>query len=382
MGNTIIIGSSVRGVRPVRLGDDAFPVIFANIGMSGTSSSIEEERTKAARALAAGADVISELSLVEDIPDAQRRLMEGVDAPFATVSAYEAYIRAGRQDGKLDAEAVVRIFEDEVLRGFDVVTLHATAFRNDKRLLEASERIIPCTSRGGAMMLELARRNGYENPFYTYFEDILDVAAKYSVCLSLGPCYRPGSVLDSGDDLYFAEMQRMAELAEKARKKGVGVAVEGIGHASIDRIPEIIRKSKAICGGAPYRVLTVSTDIALGYDHVASAIASAVAVMSGACSITCVTRSEHIGLPSADDLEEAVAAARIAAHSGFIARGGDASADRRMSEARQQNGCIGDITCALYPEGAQRMIRARRYGKPGKGCTMCGDYCPFEMGEK
>ena len=162
----------------------------------------------------------------------------------------------------------------------------------------------------------------------------------------------------------------------------MGIAVEGIGHASLDRIPEIIRKSKQICEDAPYRVLTVATDIALGYDHIASAIASAVAVMSGACSITCVTRSEHIGLPNAGDLEEAVAAARIAAQCGFSARQGDFSADRRMSEARQKSGCIGDIACALYPEGALRMIRERGYEKPGKGCSMCGEYCPFEMGEK
>jgi phosphomethylpyrimidine synthase len=247
-------------------------------------------------------------------------------------------------------------------------------------MLKESKRIIPCISRGGSMMLEILKNNEYENPYYAHLDDILNIAEKYGVCISIAPCYRTGTVCDCliEDELYALEIERMSEIVKKAQEKNVSIMIEGIGHASIDRIPSIIAKAKSICHNVPYRVLTVATDIALGYDHIASAIASAVAVQNGANSITCITRSEHIGLPSIEDIKEAVVTAKIAAHCGFSARTGDFRQDMEMSIARANNGCIGQIDASIYRGGAFVAL-SKHNNRINKICDMCGRYCPFEI---
>ncbi|GHS97256.1 phosphomethylpyrimidine synthase [Bacteroidia bacterium] len=379
--NTIFIGNKLRGNKPVPIGDKHFPLIFANVGVNNGVNSLITENEKIKHAICVGADAITDLSMVDNIPYIQSKLIESINKPFSVVTTYEAFILAQKNSIKISSEAFVRIFEQEALRGVDVITLHATAFKDDIFTLNRSKRIIPCTSRGGAMMLEILKNNEYENPYYLHLDEILSIAAKYGVCISLGPCYRAGTVCDSltEDELYLLELQRMSEILGKAQKKNVPIMMEGIGHASIDRIPQIITKAKATCHNAPYRVLTVATDIALGYDHIASAIASAIAVQNGANSITCVTRSEHIGLPSVEDIEEAIITAKIAAHCGFIAKTGEFRQDKNMSIARTNKGCLGQIDQAIYKDGALAAMLRHNNERFGKTCDMCREYCPFEI---
>ncbi len=375
----IKISSSVRGVKPIYMGDDCFPIIFSNIGMSTECDSFSRELSKVRAVVAGGADAVSDLTLIGDIEDEQKRMLESVSVPFASVAAYEAFSKARGSEGKIRAEDFIRVFEKQAERGVDIITLHATVFSSDNEELGRGKRIIPCTSRGGAMMLELMRKGGYENPFYTYFDDIISVCKKYGTCISLGPTYRPGSVVDAefSDNPHFTELYRMAKLAKKATDAGVGIAVEGIGHAPLDKIPDLVKEAKRITGNVPYRVLNVATDIAIGFDHVSSAIGSSVAVQYGADSITAVTRSEHLGIPTEVDLVEAVRSAKVAAYCGYSARTGIRKRDEEMSRARAERGCIGCSEAALFPELVSEYIEKNGIEKKDASCTMCGDCCPF-----
>ena len=225
-------------------------------------------------------------------------------------------------------------------------------------------------------MLRCLQQYGYENPYDVFFDDILKIAKKYDVCLSLGPTYRPGSVWDcqNNNELHLTELARMGELVRKADAAGVGIAVEGIGHAPLNAIENLIAKAKKLCNGAPYRVLTVSTDTAMGYDHISSAIASAVAVQHGADSITCVTRSEHLGLPSVQDIRESVICARIAAESGYRARTKEFPLDYLVSSARREFGCGARSEGFMFMDELACVDRGEH---KGKSCGMCGDFCPF-----
>ena len=255
-----------------------------------------------------------------------------------------------------------------------MITIHATVFKEDRTLIDNSSRLISTTSRGGMLMLKLMEQNGYENPFYTHFDEILNICKEYDVCLSLGPCYRPASVCDCAlnDELILLELERMGELCKKAIDKGVGITIEGIGHAPINMIEPMIKLAKKMCHNVPYRVMTVSTDIALGYDHIASAIASANAVYHGADSVTAVSRSEHLGIPSFEESMEAVKCAKVAIYSGYIARTGDVKRDRIMSNAREKNGCIGHVPSTLFPNEPLKTNKRKN-----KACSMCGTYCPL-----
>lgn len=378
----MIISSNIRNVKGVALEQNAYPVMFVHVGVSeegDIDKNIDAEREKIASSIKLGADIICDVSMHTNLEYVHKKLLKDFDVPFGTVTIYEAYINSQSNNLKIDESEYIKIFEKEILRGFDIITIHATVFKDDRKLINSTKRVVPTTSRGGMLMLELMEKNNYENPFFTHFDEILKLCKKYNVCLSLGPCYRPGSVCDCSvdDELFKVELERMAILVNKANEAGVGIAIEGIGHATLSQIPKMINAVREKCGNAPYRCMTVSTDIALGFDHISSAIASSMAIYSGADSVTCVSRSEHIGIPSKEETLEAVQATAIAIYSGYIARTNDFTLDKKMSLARRRQGCIGDISATLFPSEVREIVQNKKSKKKGKSCSMCGSYCPL-----
>jgi phosphomethylpyrimidine synthase len=181
------------------------------------------------------------------------------------------------------------------------------------------------------------------------------------------------------DKLYWLELERTAQLVRKAIKKGVPIIVEGIGHAPLHSIPWLVKTAKSKCFGVPYRVLTVATDIALGFDHIASAIASSTAALHGADFITSVTRMEHIGEPNIKEIEEGVVAAKIAAHCADISKYRDVQKDFLMSKMRKIKGCRGVANLSIYPDATKKILEKNQIFEGSLGCTMCGaHYCAIE----
>jgi len=382
--NSIKVSGSLRNLPSVNVGENYFPTLIASIGVSREGQDINLEIQKAKTAIFAGANVIADHSLTDDIEYIHNKMANDIPALISSNAVYEASVKARKSNFKITSENMIRLVESQVQRGMDLLTIHATVFKDDTHLINNSNRVIPGTSRGGMMMLEIMKNIKEENPYWTYFDELLSIAKKYSITYSLGTCYRPASVYDSGENdyLYFMEMERMSKLVSRAQKAGVNIIVEGIGHAPINRIPHIIQKSKEICFNAPYRILTVATDIALGYDHISSAIAASTSVLYGADMITCVSRAEHIGRPSEDDLLEAVISAKIAAHCGYSARRNDFSRDKKMSEARNNIGCLGQIEVAIYKKGAKELFLKNRSNDSEKSCDMCGSFCALDANDR
>ncbi len=379
----IEIGSKIHDIAHVHMGQSYFPIVFANVGSSSPQGDIKDVVRMAKLADVNGADAVAELSLRPDAAEIRKQLISEIRKPISAVSVYDSYVRAQNTGYKISPLEIVKDFERMALQGVDIITIHATVFLEDIKLIKESKRIIKSTSRGGAMMLHLMREGQYENPYFTMFDDILDIASKYNVSISLGPAYRTGAVSDSllNGDLDSLEIDRMALLVEKAKQRGVPVMVEGIGHTPIDRISEIVPSSILKCHSAPYRVLTVATDISLGYDHISSAIASATAVYNGASSITAISRDEHIGLPADENMIEGIISARIAAHCGYIARNKDYSKDHEMAVSRAAKGCLGNPGLSIVPLMKSCLVNQPEYAHK-KSCNMCGDFCPYEIFDK
>ena len=382
--DNVRIAGKVRRVSPVYVGHDYEPVIIASVGSSNTTDSLAIEIEKARRAESLGASVVTDHTLLDNLDYVQESIAQIINIPFSSIPVYEAAVKARKSQKSIHSDEMIKIIERQAQRGVDIITLHATVFKDDIALLKKTNRLIPCTSRGGTMMLEILNKNNEENPYWIYFDDILDISKQYNLTISLGTCFRPASVYDcvANNTLYNMEMQRMGELVKKAEEKSVGVIIEGIGHAPLSHIERIVKETKKICHNAPYRVLTVATDIAIGYDHISSAIASANAVYHGADMITCVSRSEHIGLPNIEDLSEAIITAKIAAYAGYSARTNDFSRDKTMSIARRQVGCGGQIDVAIYPNGARDALRNKKFTNGKRECSMCGDFCALDSNER
>jgi phosphomethylpyrimidine synthase len=122
------------------------------------------------------------------------------------------------------------------------------------------------------------------------------------------------------------------------------------------------------------------TDIAPGYDHITSAIGAAVAGWGGADFICYVTPSEHLGLPTADDVKEGVIAARIAAHAADIAKGlpSALAQDKLFSEYRRSCDWSKQIALSIDP-AKSRKYRKERKTKSKTACSMCGEICVYSI---
>jgi phosphomethylpyrimidine synthase len=377
------IGNHQRNTQKYLCGEDEYPLIITSIGISNDNGSFEKELSKARSAVKAGASIINDNSLNGHIYENYKCFLDKLPVPFATVGI-NSLAKKINSDYEIHKEEFVNNIIQQIKIGIDIITLHATIFKEDIEAINDTSRIIPCTSRGGLLMLNYMRKYNIQNPFWLHFDDILVYAKKYNATISLCVSFRPASVYDCifHNDLYWIEIQRIAKLIEKAKVMDVNIMVEGIGHCPINLIPNIIRETKKICHNAPYRIMAVSTDIALGFDHISSAIATAIAIESGADVVTCVTRAEHVGLPSSTEIIEAVISAKIAIHSGFIARTNDFQKDINMSKARIGNGCIGEINAAIAPSYAQKSISKHKYFNGKKQCEMCGNNCSLDILER
>lgn len=372
----MIIGN-IKRQKKIIVDDNREPVLLASIGASNDDDCIEEEFKKAKMAMQYGADIVIDHTLTPNHYELQKRIIENLDIPLSAIAVYDlaSYMKYSNKES-YSKDDVINQFKEKAALGVDLMTIHASILKEDIDFFKKTGRIIPCTSRGGTMVMKNIIKTGEENYYWTYFDEILDIAKEYNVTISLGVAFRPANIYDSitENEMYWKEVERQAILVEKANKKGVNIMVEGIGHCPIDAIPSVIKRAKEICNNAAYRVLTVATDCALGFDHVSSAIAVSNAVMAGAEFVTAVSRSEHLSLPSYDDLKEALTTAKIAIHCGYIARTHNYKKDIEMASAREKLGCRGEISASIIPNVTVDAIKKCK-NESNKKCTMCGDFC-------
>jgi phosphomethylpyrimidine synthase len=235
-------------------------------------------------------------------------------------------------------------------------------------------------------------REDAENPFYTRFDEILEICLKYDVTLSLGDGLRPGCLADASDEAQFAELDTLGELVKRCRAAGVQAMVEGPGHVPFDQVEMNMKREREICDDAPFYILgPVVTDCAPGYDHLVGAIGGAMGAFHGAAMLCYVTPKEHIGLPEREDVRNGLIAFRIAAHAADIAlkKPGARERDDAISDAREAFDWERQFELALDPDRAREYRAAAlkesgsahgAAGSDGRFCTMCGpDFCSMRI---
>ena len=356
--------------------------VNANLGTSGECCSMEMEEEKLKAALDAKTDSIMDLSTGGDLGEFRRFFLEHSPVTVGAVPIYmlatEMMARHQSLD-KMDSDQLLRSIEKQCSEGLDYITVHCGVTQVAVKRLESYERIMPCVSRGGSIHMHWMRKNNKENPLYEHYDDLLEIAHKYDVTLSLGDGFRPGTICDATDGAQLQELMILGELARRARNRGVQVMIEGPGHVPLPQIQSNILLQKKLCDGAPFYILgPLPTDIAAGYDHIVAAIGGAIAGAAGADYICYVTPAEHLGLPNAEDVYAGVMAARIAGHVADIAKGipGAMDADRRMSECRQKLDWDGMISAALDPALVKQRLQVTQ---DREACTMCGKLCAVKI---
>ena len=369
------------------IGEGLKTKVNANIGTSQGSSRIAVDLKKLKSSVENGADADMDLSTAGDLRAIRKAILRASPVPVGTVPIYEAVVAADRKKRpipSITAEDMLAVLEEQAREGVDFFTIHSGVTRKAVDCLKKQGRVIGVVSRGGAIIVEWMAHNRRENPFYEEFDRVLEIAHKYDVTLSLGDGMRPGCLADASDRAQIQELMTLGELSGRAKRAGVQVMIEGPGHVPINQIEANILLEKDICHGAPFYVLgPLVTDIAPGYDHITSAIGGALAAAHGADFLCYVTPSEHLGLPSVDDVKTGVISARIAAHAADIAKGvkGAIDWDIAISAARKKRDWHKQFALAIDPARAKEY---RNRSKPAAKdvCTMCGQYCSMKISEE
>lgn len=220
---------------------------------------------------------------------------------------------------------------------------------------------------------------------YTHFEAICDVMREYDVSFSLGDGLRPGGLADATDAAQLGELNRLAELTERAWRKGCQVMVEGPGHVPFDQIEYNMKLQRSLCHGAPFYVLgPLVTDVFPGYDHITSAIGATSAGYHGAAMLCYVTPKEHLGLPKRDDVKQGCIAYKIAAHAADVALGipGARDWDDDLTRARAALNWDKHFELAFDTDTA-RALHDEDLDVDTDFCAMCGhDWCSVRISKE
>ncbi|MGZ5485511.1 MAG: phosphomethylpyrimidine synthase ThiC, partial [Nitrososphaeraceae archaeon] len=387
-GSIIIPKNNIRKqeIKVVGIGKGLKTKVNVNIGTSTLYQNLDEEVAKAKVAVKYGGDTIMDLSDGGNLDLIREKLLEAAPITFGTVPIYQAYaygVEKYKNPLNITEDDFLNSFEKHAKDGVDYTTIHSGITKEiAKRVLEV-KRHAGIVSKGGTITAAWMLKYDKENPYFQHFDYMCEIAKKYDVTFSLGDALRPGSILDSHDELQVQEMINVARLSKKAHEYDIQVMVEGPGHVPLNEVAANVRLAKSLIGEIPYYVLgPLVTDIAAGYDHIASAIGAAVSASEGVDLLCYLTPAEHLSLPNVEDVKAGLIAYRIAAHAGDLVKMRDKAIkwDREITKARRTLNWQKQIELSINPEEAER-IHNRQGQHEGNNvpCTMCGGACVYIM---
>ncbi len=371
-------------LKPMAIGMAVSCKINSNIGSSALASDPAKEVEKVKVSEKYGADTIMDLSTGGDLDAIRAEVIKNASVPIGTVPMYQILHDINNKIEDLTIDKMLEVIERQAKQGVSYFTIHAGFLL--RFMPEVAKRKMGIVSRGGSLMAAWMMHYHKENPFYTAFDDILDICREYDVSLSLGDSLRPGCLADASDEAQLNELKVLGELTLKAWEKDVQVMIEGPGHVPLNQIERNMKLEREYCHEAPFYILgPLVTDIAAGYDHISSAIGAAVGGWHGASMLCYVTPKEHLGLPNANDVREGIIAYKIAAHAADIARGrkGARDIDDAMSDARYAFDWNRQFELALDPERAKEYhdeTLPQDVFKEAEFCSMCGPkFCSYKI---
>lgn len=366
-----------KGMRAFGVGEGLSTKVNVNLGISGDKADAAEEWKKVKIAEDFGADAIMDLSNSGKTRQFRQQLIDETPLMVGTVPMYDAIGYMEKPLVKLTKDDLFEVVRAHAEDGVDFMTIHCGINKSVTKTFKETGRLMNIVSRGGSLLFGWMEVTGNENPFYEYFDELLEICHEYDVTISLGDSCRPGCLYDSNDATETAEMIELGKLCKRAWAAGVQVMVEGPGHMALDELAANMKLQKRLCHNAPFYVLgPLVTDIGVGYDHITAAIGGAISASSGADFLCYVTPAEHLCLPNAQDVLDGLMATKIAAHAADIAKKVPHARDMddKMGQARRKLDWDAMWKCALDPVTGKKRYEESPAATEGT-CTMCGKMC-------
>ena len=366
-----------KGMRAFGVGEGLSTKVNVNLGISGDKADAAEEWKKVKIAEDFGADAIMDLSNSGKTRQFRQQLIDETPLMVGTVPMYDAIGYMEKPLVKLTKDDLLEVVRAHAEDGVDFMTIHCGINKSVIKTFKETGRLMNIVSRGGSLLFGWMEGTGNENPFYEFYDEVLEICHEYDVTISLGDSCRPGCLYDSNDATETAEMIELGKLCKRAWAAGVQVMVEGPGHMALDEIAANMKLQKRLCHNAPFYVLgPLVTDIGVGYDHITAAIGGAISASSGADFLCYVTPAEHLCLPNAQDVLDGLMATKIAAHAADIAKKVPHARDMddKMGQARRKLDWDAMWKCALDPVTGKKRYEESPAATEGT-CTMCGKMC-------
>lgn len=366
-----------KGMRAFGVGEGLSTKVNVNLGISGDKADATEEWKKVKIAEDFGADAIMDLSNSGKTRQFRQQLIDETPLMVGTVPMYDAIGYMEKPLVKLTKDDLFEVVRAHAEDGVDFMTIHCGINKSVTKTFKETGRLMNIVSRGGSLLFGWMEVTGNENPFYEFYDELLEICHEYDVTISLGDSCRPGCLYDSNDATETAEMIELGKLCKRAWADGVQVMVEGPGHMALDEIAANMKLQKRLCHNAPFYVLgPLVTDIGVGYDHITAAIGGAISASSGADFLCYVTPAEHLCLPNAQDVLDGLMATKIAAHAADIAKKVPHARDMddKMGQARRKLDWDAMWKCALDPVTGKKRYEESPAATEGT-CTMCGKMC-------
>lgn len=366
-----------KGMRAFGVGEGLSTKVNVNLGISGDKADAAEEWKKVKIAEDFGADAIMDLSNSGKTRQFRQQLIDETPLMVGTVPMYDAIGYMEKPLVKLTKDDLFEVVRAHAEDGVDFMTIHCGINKSVTKTFKETGRLMNIVSRGGSLLFGWMEVTGNENPFYEFYDELLEICHEYDVTISLGDSCRPGCLYDSNDATETAEMIELGKLCKRAWAAGVQVMVEGPGHMALDEIAANMKLQKRLCHNAPFYVLgPLVTDIGVGYDHITAAIGGAISASSGADFLCYVTPAEHLCLPNAQDVLDGIMATKIAAHAADIAKKVPHARDMddKMGQARRKLDWDAMWKCALDPVTGKKRYEESPAATEGT-CTMCGKMC-------
>ena len=366
-----------KGMRAFGVGEGLSTKVNVNLGISGDKADAAEEWKKVKIAEDFGADAIMDLSNSGKTRQFRQQLIDETPLMVGTVPMYDAIGYMEKPLVKLTKDDLLEVVRAHAEDGVDFMTIHCGINKSVIKTFKETGRLMNIVSRGGSLLFGWMEVTGNENPFYEFYDEVLEICHEYDVTISLGDSCRPGCLYDSNDATETAEMIELGKLCKRAWAAGVQVMVEGPGHMALDEIAANMKLQKRLCHNAPFYVLgPLVTDIGVGYDHITAAIGGAISASSGADFLCYVTPAEHLCLPNAQDVLDGLMATKIAAHAADIAKKVPHARDMddKMGQARRKLDWDAMWKCALDPATGKKRYEESPAATEGT-CTMCGKMC-------
>lgn len=308
----------LKGKKPVCIGKDFLLKVNLNVGISYENDYNNEiKKIKKIIELDYRPDSIMDCSIIKIKNPIWKYLIENFDGAVGALPHYTIF----NKNNGININELLDLITEMGKAGISFITLHPTA-NLELYQIAKNDRNIPMTSRGGYVLLKDQLINKRKNNVIAEnFEGIMNIFKKYDIVLSVGSAFRPATIHESLDDCQLKEIELQKYYINIARKSGVRVMMEGIGHISLDKIgkyADLIRHHDA-----PLMPLgPMISDETIGFDHVNNALGALSLANTGVVGmINSVTREEHTGkIPNINSIIEGLKSSCVVAHSFNISK--------------------------------------------------------------